>query len=73
MDDNLIDDICKAAIAYSEDFCEVVGQEPPKIEKIRDILQFVEFGSMLVDEPEDNAVPVVHLAGGCEWGTRAWD
>lgn len=67
IDDNLIEDICKAAISYSEDFCEMVGQEPPKIEKMRDILQYVEFGSMLVDEPEDKSVPVVHLTGGCEW------
>lgn len=67
IDDSLIEDICKAAISYSEGFCEMVGQEPPKIEKMRDILQYIEFGSMLVDEPEDNLIPVVHLTGGCEW------
>lgn len=67
MGDNLIEDICKAAISYSEKFCEMIGQEPPKIEKMRDILQYVEFGSMHIDEPEDVGVPVVHLTGGCEW------
>lgn len=45
----------------------MVGQEPPKIEKIRDILQFVEFGHMLVDEPENQVILVVRLAGGCVW------
>lgn len=67
MNDQLIDDLCKAAIVYAEDFCELVGQEPPKVETVRDILRFIDFYNMLVDEPEDSTIPVVHLTGNCEW------
>lgn len=67
INDNLINDICRAAIAYAEEFCEMVGQEPPKVNAIRDILQYIEFGTLQIDEPEDESIPVVHLGGGCDW------
>ncbi|CAM3932678.1 DUF6985 domain-containing protein [Mesobacillus zeae] len=67
MNSSLVDDICKAAIAYCEDFCEMVGQQPPAIERIRDVLHYIEFGTMNIEEPEDDKIPVVHLGGGCEW------
>lgn len=67
MDDYLIDELCRAAIAYCEDFCEMVGQQPPRIKEIRDVLQYIEFGSMNIDEPKNVQIPVIHLGGGCEW------
>ncbi|CAM4227625.1 DUF6985 domain-containing protein [Lederbergia lenta] len=67
LNDKLIDEICRAAIAYCEDFCDAIGQEPPKIEKARDILNYIDPTGLIVDEPRDPHKPVIHLEGNCEW------
>ncbi|MBP1914207.1 hypothetical protein J2Z23_001152 [Lederbergia galactosidilyticus] len=67
LNDKLIDEICQAAIAYCEDFCDDVGQEPPKIAKTSDILNYIDLTGLIIDKPKDRHKPVIHLEGNCDW------
>jgi hypothetical protein len=66
MSDELIDQLCKASIAYCVEFCEDVGEEVPQIDTFRDILKYIQPGSLIIDEPKDDRI-VFHMELNCDW------
>lgn len=66
LSDQAIDRLCEASLRYCYDFCDIVGEEPPKINASREILMYIEPNSMIIEKVEDDSV-VIHLELECSW------
>jgi len=68
LSEEVIDKLCACSIKYSEDFCEMVGEEEPEVKTNRDILKYIQPGALIInaDEREDYDI-VLHLELNCEW------
>lgn len=66
LSDQVVDVLCEASLRYCYDFCDIVGEKPPKLDAPREILTYIEPNSMIIEKAEDDSV-VIHLELECSW------
>jgi len=67
--DSVIDKLCEGSIRYCESMRQHFGQmgiSIPENIPLRDILKYIQPGSLIVEEPEDDTV-AFHLSMNCDW------
>jgi hypothetical protein len=62
-----IERIFEACIRYCNDFLDYTGREKREFEQPSEILDHMTPTSLSIDEPEDPAVPTIHLEMECDW------
>lgn len=73
VDGVLMREICQCACYYLQDTLEAtsIGElldaDIQHIQDPMEILRYMEFGALCIDEPEDPDLPVLNLSGGCDW------
>ena len=63
----ILDKLFEACIRYCNDFLDSVGEELIRFEQPGDIIKLISPGTIMIAEPVDENVPVVHMSLGCEW------
>lgn len=64
--DDVINKLCEYSNVYCEDFCDAIGENPPEIKEMRDILKYIQPVSFIIEEPKDESI-VIHLELNCDW------
>lgn len=73
VDEGLIREICQYACYYLQDLLEatsigeLLDEDIQHIQDPLEILRYMEFGTLQIDEPADPDLPVLNLSGGCDW------
>ncbi|MCT4509687.1 MAG: hypothetical protein N4A48_13195 [Tepidibacter sp.] len=67
LDDEIINKLCEFSIIYCNDFCDDIGEEPPKFNTIKDVLKYIRPNCLIINIPKDDSKPVVHLELNCDW------
>ncbi|WMJ79179.1 hypothetical protein RBU49_09780 [Clostridium sp. MB40-C1] len=67
LDDRTINKLCEFSILYCNDFCDDIGEEPPKFNAVKDVLNYIQPNCLIIDTPKDNSKPVIHLELNCDW------
>ena len=74
LDDMLISKLCKCSLEFYKDMVESypdivedISVDEDKILAPTDIMKYIEFGTLVVNLPEDLSDVGINLEGGCDW------
>ncbi len=73
IDKTRMEEICRYASYYLRDELEntnvgdLMDQGAQHLESPLDVLNYMEFSFLTIEEPEDLEIPVLNLGGGCDW------
>lgn len=68
LNDNVIEDLCKASISYCNHVLAMYYDEVPKeFERPPDVLELIYPSALIIPYPENPNEPVIHLELNCAW------
>lgn len=73
IDEKCMKEICRFASYYLQDelehtsIGELMDEGAQHLESPLDVLKYMEFGLLKIEEPEDPNLPALNLGGGCDW------
>jgi hypothetical protein len=67
LSDAIVNSLCKSSIKYCNSFLGRVKEPEKRFKNIRDVLELVYPGTLLVPDPEKDEEPLLHMELNCEW------